>query len=182
MPITLSSLAAASYKVLTFTMRDWRGETITRSIKLAGDITDADVVAILTRVEGLSNAVIDKAWLSTIQTASGMSTVPAATAEPLVAIQGKFGFSVVDPLNASKTINRSFYLPAYVASLNSNGVVQYTPAPNGGVTPQELLGELIQLLENNLAFELHDGTHAAGMNFDAGATGFFTAASVTDGR
>lgn len=171
MAVTISG--AASEAFLRLQWRDFDGEPVVQTIALASDVTDADVIAIVTAMDALSNAKIEKATLSVGRGLIGMKA-NAVDAVRLSAFERMIlTFKKVNPVNSSKLSLRSVGVPAYIQAVKSGAHPLDT---------QTNLATLYPLLQTNLDMIGADGAHYPGsFTYDNDLSGFITVTSKTDG-
>lgn len=167
---------------------DHAAESKRKVTRLANAGNVANIENQASALESLSLASVDRYSLSQILD-TDVDPSPASTSGlySLVNLRLVLGFERAHPLNASKLITAGYAIPAPV-----NGIVSATNpkrpvavrgvafADAAGVT--ELLGALIDFLEDALTYEAVDGViYVGGWTYNESRSGLATVAGVIDG-
>lgn len=165
--------AAADERVVRILFKDYRTEKVVKTFSLDGATTDADVEAILTDIDTLSNSGVVKSSVQTAIGATGWGAAVNALQSSVADIMA-LTFTQVDPVNAANTITKSFIVPAYVDALMDT---DFKPVTNNAT-----LNDLITKLEANLAFKGSDGIiYAGGWTYQRNMSGFGKTSREIDG-
>lgn len=156
MAITLG--ATPSSKTLTVVSEDWRGQRRTDRILLKGNVTDGDVIAILTELDALSNARIISATLSSLVEADGfklaaLDGVPNENIHDLMALN----FLGTNPINSAKKVNKTVTICAPLKAIET------ASGSGAAVGDNANLNTLTAKLETNLAYLAPNGTTYGGL-------------------
>src|ERR1044071_8509084 len=156
--------ATPNETIFRMTFRDVFGEEVIKTTVLGGAIDDEGIENIFNNLDALSNAAIVNAKVSNSRTVTG---------------------SKANPLNASAPfVNKSFIIPAYVASVQNTETNEIIAdlTPTGSTAPEQL-GNLINVLADNLQYQGANGTYYPGdWLWDVAASGFGTVPNVIDGQ
>jgi len=177
MAVTIDAAAAAQtiggvFKSITL------DEAVKRTL-VDGAATDTDLINYITDIDLLSNAkMVD--WKFGGRAFHGMKSSAVNASQNLVSAWMQLNFEQVDPINADKTIRRTWSLPAYDDSLRgSDHQPVITTAGTGSLSAR--LGRVRDFLLDSLAFEAADGSIVVGGWTYVGG-GFGTGADVIDGE
>jgi hypothetical protein len=145
-------------KTLVVVMKDWRGQKKTERILLKGTVTDADVIAILTGLDSLSNAEIISAELTSSVVADGykanpISGVPNENIQEFMALN-LFG---TNPINTAKRVFKTVAIPAPIKAIEA------TSGSGIAVADNVALNAMVAALETNLAYVAANGTTYSGL-------------------
>ncbi len=175
MAIAIGSAPAKEPMRITF--KDAFGETIVKTSTLGGTIDDTHILQIATDLSVLTNAE----FLSMTVNERVVTGLPASATDavfPTVNNLAEITFSQVDPLNAAKTIYRSFLIPAAVNAIFNLDKTLNVGTPGTDTLPNQL-ARLIANLENYLVLVDHAGTvHTGGWTFEPSKSGLVTIPSA----
>lgn len=177
MAITIS--AAADAFTLGGILKSTTGDEAVKRTLLNGAAIDADIIQLLQDMDDLSNARMLK-WKWAGRKATGFDAAASTNSQNLVSAFMQLNFSQVDPINADKTVERHWSLPAYLDTLRGSDNLPTVAAPGSGSVAAKL-GRVIAFLEDNLAFEASDGSIVVG-GFTYVGGGFGTGADFIDGE
>ncbi len=144
-------------KTLVITFADWRGQRRTERILLKGTATDNDIVAILTDLDGISNAkVVSAEVVASVKAtgfkASATQNVPNENIQEFMALN----FSGTNPLNSKKRVYKTVPIPAPMKGIEDSS------GSGKAVGNNATLNNLTGNLETNLAYVGADGTTYSG--------------------
>jgi hypothetical protein len=174
---------APTTKIVRFTAVDVAGETWKREISLDGAMDDADVVLMMESIEATTNCAYENPKLVLEFDITGMRSVPVAALNQFVAIFLGLYFQKTSPLNAAKTVARTFELPAYKDAIRAaDNSIDYGALPATPASPEDHITRLVNLLEDNLQYVGADGeVYPGGWTVNNDKSAFGTAQSRTDG-
>jgi|ERR1044071_4899137 hypothetical protein len=177
--------ATPNETIFRMTFRDVFGEEVIKTTVLGGAIDDEGIENIFNNLDALSNAAIVNAKVSNSRTVTGLKANPLNALERNVSNQLVLTFAKANPLNASAPfVNKSFIIPAYVASVQNTETNEIIAdlTPTGSTAPEQL-GNLINVLADNLQYQGANGTYYPGdWLWDVAASGFGTVPNVIDGQ
>lgn len=177
MAITIDAAAAAL--TLGGTFKSTTGDEAVKRTLLDGSAADADIEQLIQDMDDLSNAKMI-GWKFGGRGIHGMDSSAQTTSQNLVSAFMQLNFTQVDPVNAEKTVERHWSLPAYVDTLRgSDNLPTVATAGSGSVAAK--LGRIIDFLVDALAFEAADGSIVVGGWTYVGG-GFGTGADFIDGE
>lgn len=165
--------AASDETVIRMTVRDVKGEEVVKTFSLDGGIDDTNIEAFLTAFDAVTNGGVVDAAVITRRPVTGFAAATNALQNLVSAILA-LTFTKVNPINADKTVTKSFIIPAYVDTLQDTDL-----KPVEDSTP---LNAVISFLETYLNYEGADGVLYPG-DFDYNRTksGFGTVNREIDG-
>jgi len=176
MAITLATTPAVLPLAATF-VSTTQDEAIKRTL-LDGGISDTDVINLLTDMDACSNAKMINVNFGG-RLASGQKGTASTSSQNLVSAFMQLNFEKVDPVNAAKTVRKSWALPAYADALRGSDNAPDVGTPGTG-SLAERLGRIVATLEANLAFLGADGVYDNGGWTYVGG-GFGTGNDIIDG-
>lgn len=181
MPATIG--ASPDSVTIRMNIRDHFGEDANKIFMVDGALTDDALEALLDGIEATTNVAFDKVSVSSSRLATGLRATPINQLFNLAATFLVLTFERVNPVNAAKTLRKSFILPAPKSLVVSSdgspnvGVVNATPT-----TANDYLANLIDQLEDSLAFEGSDGSiYAGGWTYVPSRSSLATGSAVIDG-
>src|ERR1051326_3398621 len=146
---------------------DTFNEHVVKTTTVDGTMTNPDMELLLECEEGLSNAKYVGTNVTNLSEVTGLRSAALDELERNVSNRAFLTFSKDNPLDATKTVYKSFTIPAFKDAMqNPDGSIATPVDP--GVTVQSawtapmFLFTLIDLLENNLDYLAADGTHHPG--------------------
>lgn len=154
--------AAPAFFTWRTVFRDFNGNEITKTTLLDGSTDDTHLLQLITDLDALSNGHILKSDFNSRQV-TGQKSSASNALYPQVADLAVLTFSKTNPVDASKTISKSFLIPCIIYS----GVVNADLSLNDGVSPGTgslgaQLGRLIANLTAYLNVRGADGTYYPG--------------------
>lgn len=186
MAYTLATdVANAIYSVRT-TLEDHLSEQVRKVSRLRnGGGAGENLQAAMQAFEALTDAALVNATASIVVAVSGASQTKGTDKFSMVVLSLVLGFERAHPLNAAKTITTAFLIPAPAdAIIDDNGRPVYTRGETftNASGPAEILGSLIDWLEDNMVYEAIDGSvTVGGWTFVDGRSGLISSASVLEG-
>lgn len=158
---------------LRIQFKDVDGEEVIKVVSLDGAMTDADIVVLMTSLDALTNAGVLKASVVTSRPITGFSAASSAAQNTIGYIMA-LTFEKANPLNANKTVRKSFIVPAPPDALKDTD-----KKPVEGNTA---LDDIISGLEDWLNYLGVDGTYyPGGWTYNRSASGFGTVNNEIDG-
>lgn len=159
--------------IVRIQFRDIDGEEVIKTVSLDGDTTDTQVTNFMTYLDALTNAGVVKASVISSRPITGFTAAADALQNTVGAIMA-LTFSKTNPINASKTVNKAFIVPAFVNALKDTD--------KKPVEANSSLNSLITLLELILNYEGADGNFYPGAyDYNRTASGFGTVNREIDG-
>lgn len=166
--------AASDETIIRITHRDVKGEEVVKTFSLDGGIDDVDIEAFLTAYEGLTNAGIVDAAVITRRPITGFGAATNALQNVVSAILA-LTFEKVNPINADKTVSKSFVIPAFVDALQDT-------TDKKPVESSSPLNDVVSFLETYLNYEGADGElYPGGFAYNRNKSGFGTVNRELDG-
>jgi hypothetical protein len=160
--------------VIRIEFLDVNGERLVKTFPLDGAETDANAIAIMDAIDGLSNALITKASILSGRPFTGLKSAAVDAVERKVSDIMALTFTKTDPVNASKTVKRGFIIPAYLGALIDT---DYHP-----VSTNSDLNALVVRLAADLNYLGNDGTFYPGSwTYQNGFSGFGSTTREIDG-
>lgn len=155
------------------------GDGASKRTQLDGGTSDTDITNLIEDMDSISAAKIVRAnWGGRI--ASGMKGSAQSTSQNLISAWMQLNFSKVDPVNAAKTVVKSWSLPAYNDTLRDTDNTPTVGTPGSGSAAARL-GRIVATLEDSLAYLGADGVYYNGGWTYVGG-GFGTGNDVIDGE
>jgi hypothetical protein len=181
-------VSTAGLRTVRLLVEDYYQEQLNKVTTLKPDAINADVEAMLTNYENLTNSGVVGAAISTSAKISGMSSSASGNAESRVSVYAVLTFERVSPLNPAVTLTKEFIIPAPLATLidstDSTHTRLITPNVGAGAgTPAKRLGDLVAMLEDNLAtyIKAADTIVSGGWSYNASKSAIVTAPRAFDG-
>jgi hypothetical protein len=175
MAITLS--ASPDTVFMRLVMEASSGDQAIKTTEIDGAYDDTETIAFLTALDQVSNAKFTGKVGGRL--ISGQKSSAGTTSQNLISAFMVLNFSKVDPVNAAKTVSKSYVIPAYPDTLVASGYVPDVGTPGTG-SLAAYLGTVVAWLEDNLAYLGNDGTYYNG-GFTYQGGGFGTGNDVVDG-
>jgi len=173
MAITLSEDPVV--QTMTLVMEDWRGQRRTYKIPLKGSVLEADVIAALTALDGLTNARVVSAELLAETRASGFKANAIQAANRDIQNFMALNFAGSNPINPLKTVFKTVSIPAFIAA------IEHSSGSGVAVTDNPTLNAFTDFLEDNLAYTAANGTVYTGFLTYRGGQ-HLTGAEIVDNR
>lgn len=170
MAVTISGTPTTKQLALDF--RDFFNQPFVRRTDISGAIIDADAIALVTALDGCTNAKIDKAGLTARYTFAGMKGSAVAALHELASIVVVLTFHATKA--DGKQATRSFLIPAPLANLVTDGAAI-------DIVTNTSMAALIPLLEDNLQWiDSDDTVQTGGMLYDPTSSRLATLADVVE--
>lgn len=175
--MTIAIGEAPEYMPMRVQFKDAFGEVIVKTSTLGGSIDDTHILQIATDLSTLTNAQFLKMTVNE-RLVSGLPASATDAVFPTVNNLAELTFSQEDPLNAAKTIYRSFMIPAPVNDL-FNLDKSINVGTSGTDNAPDQVARLIGNLENYLVLIDHSGTvHTGSWTFEPSKSGLVTIPSA----
>lgn len=176
--------ATPTFLAVRASMLDSMGEDANKIFTIGGTVTDEELVDFLGWFETLTNGAFGKVTVSSSRVVTGMRPTPVSQLYNLLANFMVLTFSQAHPLNATKTIRKSFVIPAIRALAVAAGGVPDVGSVNATPTLlPDYLANVIDFLEDNLVYEdIAGDVTIGGWTFQPSMSSLATASSVIDGE
>lgn len=162
------------------TFQSVTGDEATKVFELDGAIADADLEQLVEDIDLLSNAKITQCTVSGVRQVTGMDASASSSSQNLVSALAFLTFTKVNPLNALKTVKKTFSIPAYADGMRDTDNTVLVAAPGSGSIAARV-GRVIATIEDNLEYLGADGTfYPGGFTYDGSQSGFGTVNDVID--
>lgn len=150
--------------IIRLQYEDVHGEQVIKSFEIDGAAADVDIETAMTALNAIANPGVLKAALVPSRLMTGWSVASAASQNSVAMIMA-LTFQKTDPVNANKTVYKSFIVPGWLDGLKD---VDSKP-----VTNSANLNALISFLEDNLNYVGADGTnYPGGWTYNRSRSGF----------
>lgn len=179
--------AAPTTSVIRRSFYDVFNEHVVKSTTIDGTMTNPDMELLLECEEGLSNLKYSGTSVTNISDVTGLRASAIDALERNVSNRAFLTFSKNSPLDATKTVYRTFTIPGFKDALQNPDGSIITPADpgvtvQGSWTAAMFLFVLVDLLENNLDYEAADGNHyPGGWTYQPSKSGTGTTTNEIDG-
>jgi len=171
--------AAAAIQPLNATFQSVTGDDAIKRTLINGAADDTDLIAYMDNLDTLSNALIFNAKFGGREF-HGMKGAAVNASQNLVSAFMQLNFTQVDPINAAKTIEKAWRLPAFIEACRGSDNTPVIAAAGTGSTAARI-GAVVAFLVDNLC-----GVDASGAPIVGGWTyaggGFGTGADFVDGE
>jgi len=125
------SLGSVGYITVSLVFQDFRGQKKTTKIQLDPATTDAELIAIITATDNLSNAKILSATVAAERVATGTKSAAVSTGHEVnIDEVMEYTLYATNPVNSAKSVARTVGIPAMISAQES---VDGSPVPVAGV-------------------------------------------------
>lgn len=167
------AIGAAGGQTVTVKMKDFRGQSRTVILPLAGATTDADIIAILSDLDLISNAYIVSAHVTTSRPVTGQKVAALNALERNISEIMELTFVGANVVGKA-SVYKSIAVPALKAAIENN---DGSPAATG---VNASLDDFVAKLAADLTYVKSDNTPATGMVYDPASSHHITVSDIVD--
>lgn len=189
MPFTMTPAGVLNQIYTTrVLLTDWLNESVKKISRLGNPGSAGNQQALWRAFEGATNAALEKATQTATVIISDQSNAATSSGQHWAGVEHVLvlGFTRVHPLNATKTLEASFGIPAPVDAIidTSNGqkplIVRGVDfASAAGIT--ESVGAMVDFLEDALVYtDIEDTVHVGGWTYSEAKSGLLSNPRLID--
>lgn len=159
--MTIAIGSAPAFTTWRSKIRDFNLREVTKTTILDGTTDDTHLLQLITDLDAVTNGQIVTSDFNA-RKVTGLKSSATLAAYGQVTNEAVLTFSKVDPVNALKTVSKSFIIPTLIPTLVNTdlSLVDGTAAGSGSVEAQ--LGRIIANLQTYLNYLGADGTYYPG--------------------
>lgn len=146
--------ASPSARVIRMNMEDVDGEQVIKTFEVAGDTTNAQIATMLDAMAVVSNCKYNSVTVSDVYAVTGLPSVAQDVLQNSIGMILSLVLTKTDPINAAKTIEKGFVIPAYLNALKG---VDLLPVSNNAQ-----LNAITTFLTDHLTTKVADGSYSPG--------------------
>lgn len=148
--------------------KDTVGKFATKVFDLGGSIDDTTLQEIFEDLNALTNAQVTHADAGG-RIVTGMNASPTSALQSLISVMIELTFSQVNPINAAKTVIKTFLIPAPVqVIIESDGTLDDGGTPGEGSLDARLARLIVNLQDWLVYVDATDGVTVGGWTYQSG--------------